>query len=286
MGKIGIVVCGNSGIDYLKHDYDIRLIRSTLLLGEEEYTDFVDIKAEAFYKKLLSDPNQHVSTAQTATGVILDTYEGLKKDGYDEIIAITISSKLSGTYEGAKLAANMIEDIKVTVFDSLSVSYPEAYMALTAATMAKDGKSISEIVDALVKIRENQGVLISVDTLKYLVKNGRLSGASGLIGGILKIKPMLALTREGRIEPVEKIRTRSKALNRIVEKYAQDHHTKNNTVFIAHANAPEEVKLVREKLHEALPDIETVEDYPLTPVVGAHAGPGTLAIGWVPKNIA
>ncbi|MFU8786072.1 MAG: DegV family protein [Candidatus Izemoplasmataceae bacterium] len=282
MSKIGLVVCGNSGIDYFKHDYDIRVIRSMLLFGEEEYTDFVDIKAEEFYKMLVDKPELHPSTAQTATGVILETYEELKKDGFDEILVITLSAKLSGTYEGARMAANMIEDVKVTVFDSQSVSYPEAYMAFTAAKMIKEDKKIPEIIDRLIHIRENHGILISVDTLKYLVKNGRLSGASGFVGSLLKIKPMLALTREGRLEPVEKIRTRSKALSRIIEKYVTEHHTPNNEIFIAHANAPEEVEQVRKELLAQLKDVKEIKDYPLTPVVGAHAGPGTLAIGWVP----
>ena len=283
MGKIGLVVCGNSGIDYLKHNYDIRVIRSVLLFGDDEYTDFVDIKAEEFYNMLVEKPELHPSTAQTATGVILETYEELKKDGYDEILVITISSKLSGTYEGARMAASMIEGVKVTVFDSLSVSYPEAFMALTAAKMIKAGKPVTQIVDKLIEIRESQGILISVDTLKYLVRNGRLSGASGFLGSLLKIKPMLHLTREGRVEPVEKIRTRSKALKRIVEKFANEHFNKNLEVFIAHANAGDAVEMVRQDLHERMPELKTVKDYPLTPVVGAHAGPGTLAIGWLPK---
>ncbi len=284
MSKIGLVVCGNSGIDYLKHDYDIRVIRSVLLFGEDEYTDFVDIKAEAFYKLLTEKPELHPSTAQTATGVILETYEGLKKDGYDEILVITISSKLSGTYEGARMAASMIEGVKVTVFDSLSVSYPEAHMALTAAEMIKKDKKIPEIVDKLVQIRDNQGILVSVDTLKYLVRNGRLSGASGFLGSLLKIKPMLQLTREGRIEPVEKIRTRSKAISRIIEKFVEEHGNDKLEVFIAHANAGDTVEEVRQKLLEKLPNVKTIKDYPLTPVVGAHAGPNTLAIGWIPKS--
>ncbi len=284
MSKIGLVVCGNSGIDYLKHDYDIRVIRSVLLFGEDEYTDFVDIKADEFYKLLVEKPELHPSTAQTATGVILETYEELKKDGYDEILVITISSKLSGTYEGARMAASMIEGVKVTVFDSLSVSYPEAHMALTAGKMIKEGKNIPEIVDKLVQIREQHGILVSVDTLKYLVRNGRLSGASGFVGSLLKIKPMLALTREGRLEPVEKIRTRQKAINRIIEKFVDEHANDQLEVFIAHANAGDTVEEVRQKLLEKLPNIKTVKDYPLTPVVGAHAGPNTLAIGWLPKS--
>ncbi len=283
MKKIGIIVCGNSGLDYIDHDYDIRLIRSMLFVGDKEYIDYVDIKAEDFYTMIKEDSSLHPTTAQTATGVILETYEEMKKDGYEEIIAITISSKLSGTYEGAVMASNMIDGVNVTVFDSKSVAYPEAYMALEAARMANEGNDVPEIIDRLSHIRENSGLIFSVDTLKYLVKNGRLSGASGFLGSMLKVKPMLALSREGKVEPVEKIRTRQKALNRIVEKFAEEIHEEGMEVFLVHANAFDALDQVRSGLKERLENIGEIKDYLLTPVVGAHTGHGALAIGWIKK---
>ncbi len=282
MSKIGVIVCGNSGIDYIKHDYDIRVMRSMLLFGGEEYTDFVDITAEEFYAKLRADQKIIPSTAQTATGVILELYEKMRDDGYEEIIAITISSKLSGTYEGAQMAAKMVEGVKVTVFDSLSVAYAEAHMALTAAKMAKEGKKMTDIVDALTKIREGQGILVSVDTLLYLVKNGRLSGASGFVGSLLKIKPMLQLSREGKIEAAEKIRTRKKAIDRIIEKFLEE-YAEGVEPFLVHAHDQETIDEIRQRLLEARPEFKEIKDYPLTPVVGAHAGPGAVAIGWIKK---
>lgn len=283
MKKIGVVVCGNSGIDYLEHNFDIRLIRSSLHVNGHDYTDFVDIKADEFYQMIKENPSFHPTTAQTPTGVILETYESLKADGYDEAIVITISSQLSGTYEGALMAANMIEGFKVTVFDSKSVAYNEAVMALEAAKMAKEGKNTADIIDRLSYLRENQGLLVSVDTLKYLVKNGRLSGAAGFMGSMLKIKPMLSLSREGTIEPVEKIRTRQKAINRIIEKFVDEVYTEGMEVYVIHANADDVLEDVRARLSEKLPTVKDIKAYPLTPVVGAHAGHGALAIGWIKK---
>ncbi len=284
MKKIGIVVCGNSGIDYIDHSYDIRVLRSMLLFGEQEFTDFVDISAEDFYKRLKEAPNAPLSTAQTATGVIMETYETMRNEGYTDLIVITISSKLSGTYEGAQMAANMVDDIHVHVFDSLTVGYAEAYMALSAAKLAKEGSAVPEILDRLTQIRDNQGLFISVDTLKFLVKNGRLSGASGLLGSMLKIKPMLHLTHDGRVEPLEKIRTRKKAINRMVERFLEERTEKNIEVFILHAHDHETAKDIKEQLKDARDDLGDIPDYPLTPVVGAHAGPGAIAIGWITKK--
>lgn len=282
--KIGFVVCGNSGIDYIDHPYDIRVLRSMLLFGENEYEDYVDIDADTFYRQLSEFPNVPLSTAQTATGVMMETFESLKNDGYTDIIVVTISSQLSGTYEGAHMAANMVEDVDVHVFDSLSVGYAESYMILQAAKMAKEGANIPDILDRLASIRDNQGILISVDTLKFLVKNGRLSGASGLIGSMLKIKPLLHLSHDGRVEAIEKIRTRKKALNRLVEKFLEDHQEENIEVFLLHANARETAEEIRDRLQAKRDDFKQIDIHPLTPVVGAHAGPGALGIGWIIKK--
>lgn len=283
MKKIGYVVCGNSGIDYIDHPYDIRVFRSQLLVRDKEYTDFIDIKADAFYTMIKENPDLHPTTAQTATGVMLETYEAMRDEGYEDIVVVTISSKLSGTYEGAQMAANMVEDVNVTVFDSKTVGYNEAHMILEAARLGEEGKSVTEILDHLNWIRENQGLLISVDTLKYLVKNGRLSGASGFLGSFLKIKPMLMLSREGKVEPVEKIRTRQKAIDRVIEKFVHEFYDDAMEVFIIHANAFDMLEQVRERLASNIKQ-STIKDYPLTPVVGAHAGYGALAIGWVRKK--
>lgn len=283
MSKIGIIVCGNSGIDYLDHPYDIDVFRSILMIRDEEFTDFIDITAEDFYKRLKSEKDLVATTAQTATGVMVETIEKMLGKGYEEILIITISSMLSGTYSGAVMAANMIDHDHIHVFDSKSVAYPEARMALDAAEMAARGKSVEEILKHLAFIRDHHGIYFSVDTLKYLVKNGRLSGASGFVGGLLKIKPLLMLTEDGRVESIEKIRTSSKSLNRVVEKFLEDIEGKDVEAFIIHAEADSRVEDVKKELKKRKSDLGELSVYPLTPVVGAHAGPGVVALGYIEK---
>jgi DegV family protein with EDD domain len=284
MSKIGIIVCGNSGIDYLDHPYDIDVFRSILMIREEEFTDYLDITAEDFYKRLRSDKSLIATTAQTATGVMVETIEKMLSKGYEEILIITISSKLSGTYSGAVMAANMIDHEHIHVFDSQSVSYPEARMALDAAKMAADGKKMNEILKHLEYIRDHHAIYFSVDTLRYLVKNGRLSGASGFVGGLLKIKPLLMLTDDGRIESIEKIRTSSKSLSRVVEKFLEDIEGKNVEAYIIHAEADDRVEDIQNELAKLKPELGKLDVYPLTPVVGAHAGPGVVALGYIEKT--
>ncbi len=283
MSKIGLLVCGNSGIDYIDHPYDISVIRSILFVGDKEYSDYIDIKADDFYQMLLNDSSITPSTAQAATGVILEQYQEMIDKGYDELLVISVSQRLSGTYEGCVLAANMIDDVKITVFDSKTVSYPEARMILDAAKLANEGKTVDEIVEHLSKLRDSHRILFSVETLRYLVKNGRLSGASGFIGGMLKIKPMLEVTHDGRVEAVEKIRTLPKATNRLIEKFLEELGEKDVEVFMIEAKSQERVNYIRKMIQEARPDIKEIKAYPLTPVVGAHAGPGCVGIGYIVK---
>lgn len=278
--KIGIVVCGNSGVDYMKLDYPVRLIRATLNLGGKEYEDYVDIQAKEFYDIINANPDIDLSTSQTSTGKIASVYEEMKEEGYTDIIAVVISSKLSGTYQGAVLAKDMVPGVNIYVIDSRTVSYGEAYMVLEAIKMIKKGSKTREIIDKLEKIRDNIYIYVLVDTLKFLVKNGRLSATSGFLGTLLKIKPLLHVQRDGSLVPFEKIRTTSKAQQRLVEVIQHDIEGKNVIMFIAYTNNEEKAQEIKQQIQSARPDV-TIELVPLTPVVGAHAGPGTLGVGYI-----
>lgn len=283
MNKIGIVVCGNSGVDYLKLDYPVKVLHSMLNLDGKEYEDFVDITAEEFYNKVVNEPDVSISTSQTPTGLIAETYETLKNDGFKDIIAITISSKLSGTFQGARLAADMVDGIDVRVIDSKSVSHGEYYLVRKAIEMVKTGHTLDDIEKALLELRNNTKIYVLVDTLKYLVKNGRLSVASGFLGSLLKIKPLLHITEEGALVPLEKIRTTSKARERLLEILAEDIKSLDVEVFIAYTNNLEDAEILKEKILALRPTI-VVDLVPLTPVVGAHAGPGTLGVGYLKRS--
>lgn len=278
--KIGLVVCGNSGVDYMKLDYPVKMIRSTLNLGGKEYVDYVDIQAKEFYDIIQANPDIDVSTSQTSTGKIANAYEELKDEGYTDIIAVVISTKLSGTYQGAVLAKDMVPGINVYVIDSRSVSYGEAFLVLEAIKLIKSGHKTRDIIDKLEKIRDNIYIYILVDTLKFLVKNGRLSATSGFLGTLLKIKPLLHIQKDGSLVPFEKIRTTGKAQQRLIEIVRHDVDGKNVVMFIAYTNNQDKAVEIKKEILAFRPDI-TIELVPLTPVVGAHAGPGTLGVGYI-----
>lgn len=281
MGKIGIAVGGNSGIDYMIHDEEIRKFRSLLIIEGKEYEDFVDIQAEDFYKQLDENPDLNMHTAQTSTGLLVNMYNDMHESGYDELLVITISKELSGTYQNAVLAAGMV-DFPVHVFDSVSLTYVEALMAIRAKEMADKGSTLEEIITELEFIRDHNHIYICVDTLKYLVKNGRLSNASGLIGSLLKIKPLLEVSWKGKVETLDKIRTTKKARREMKRRFLEEVEGKDVIPFIIYTNNAKEVTEIKDEYEEAgLKDMLVI---PLTPVVGCHAGPGTMGVGYIERR--
>jgi DegV family protein with EDD domain len=284
MKKLGVMVCTNSAIDYIPHKYNIRIIRSRILMGGKEYIDFEELTAEKFYQMLQEDPELLPRTQMASTGEMLEMYEKYRDEGCDEVIFITISNKMSGIYGNAVLAAKMVEGVHVTVFDSLSVGYIEVKMALRASEMAEKGASLEEILKELEWIRDHNKIYFAVDTLKFLVKNGRLSNAAGFVADVFKIKPLLEINSEGAVVSVEKIRTSRKAQERVVEKFLEETEGKDYEAFIIHAGNPEGVQFVRELIVAARPELKDIKEYFLTPAVGAHCGPKAMSVGYYLKH--
>lgn len=287
--KIAVIACSNAELDYIKHDYDVRIFRSTLHLGDEDYLDYVDISADEFYKRLEEDTTIFPTSSYYPLGKMIEMYEDLVKDGYTHCIVVSISQHMSGIYNASMMAAKEVEGLEVYSFDSRSVTYPQAIMVLRACEMIEEGKDIPEILEELEYIRDNNKIYFVPKTLLYLIKNGRLSNASGFIANTLKIKPVLTISKEGKVESFDKIRTFKKAVNRLVELFDEETKGKDVIPFIIHANNYETKDFITEKIKEIRPEITEVPSVPLTAVVGAHGGPGTIGLGyyikrWFEKN--
>jgi len=281
MKKLGLMVCTNSSIDYLNFDFDVTIIRSMVIMGSKEYIDYEELTAQEFYDMIEKDPTIIPRTAMASTGTMAEAYEKLRDSGCDTIIFVTISSKMSGIYENAVLAKKMVEGVDIHVFDSKSVGYIESAMVFKAHEGYKNGKSIEEIIKDLEYIRDNNKIYFAVNDLKFLIKNGRLSNAAGFMANMLKIKPLLEIDKSGAVVSIEKIRTFSRAVDRVIEKFMQETKDKSVEAFIIHANNPETTKYIRAKVLELRPELGEIKDYLLTPAVGAHSGPGAITIGYI-----
>jgi len=279
MKKIAVAVLSTSGMDYLKEKERTEIIRLTVFFDGKEYVDHTDITSDVFYEMMLDKPNADIHTSQVSTGKFQEVYENIRDQGYTDLIVVTISSKLSGTYQGALLAKDLVDGIRIEVVDSKSVSFGEFVLARKALEMIDAKADVDTIVDTLHQLRERIQIYVLVDTLKYLVKNGRLSTAAGLIGTLLKIKPLLKIMEDGSLKPYEKIRTTTKAQKRLLEIVLSETEDKNVEFFIAYTTNKEKAEEIKSEVLAHRPNAKFTL-IPLTPVVGAHAGPGTLGLGY------
>jgi|SRR5690625_3863698 len=262
----------------LREKYDIHIVPLSVVFGTESYQEDIDITTEEFYKKL-REINTLPTTSQPSVGAFVDLYKVLVNDDYDAVITVHLSSKISGTYQAALAAGEMVEDLEVYAFDSELSALPQGIFALEAAKMAQSNLSPKEIINRLNKLKENMKAYFMVDDLTNLQRGGRLSGAQALVGSLLKIKPILHFV-DGEIVPYEKIRTRKKAINKIVDMLEEDvgKGTVERVVFI-HANDESSAKQLESEFKERNPNIETVISY-FGPVIGTHLGEGAIGIAW------
>lgn len=280
MKKIAILTCSNAGLDYLDYPQDIEILRSVIHFGNDEsFNDFIDMDAKTFYERIKANPDDIPKTSYVALGKMIQIFESLEKKGYEEAIVITISGNLSGLNEAVKRAGEEV-GIKVISFDSKTLAYAEAYMVLEAHRLAEEGRSSKEIIEHLEFIRDHNEVYFAVDTLLYLVKNGRLTKLQGTLGTMLQLKPLLTINKDGKVETLEKIRTSRKAQKRVLEKYIEKTKDMNCITYISHAHADDYVAWFIEEIKKVFPERKVVVAY-LTPVVGAHTGPKALGLGYI-----
>lgn len=282
MKKYRVIVCSNSAIDYLDYPKDIDVFRSKIHFGDESYNDFTELSAKDFYQRISEHPNDIPKTSYVSLGYVTEHLEALQKEGYTDCLVITIAKPLSGLHDAIKHLSKDMK-IKVHVYDSKTLAYPESHMAIQAYQMFKLGANLKEVLSVLDFIRDHNKMYFAVDTLLYLVKNGRLSKLSGTLGTFLKIKPVLTLDSEGKVQTLEKIRTTKKSLMRIVELYLEDTKDKDVITFISHAHNDQAVKEITDMVKKVYPERDIISTY-LTPVVGAHCGPKAIAIGYIQKQ--
>ncbi len=278
MKKRLIATTSTSCLDYYPNDHDIRIIRIKIDLNGKLLTDGDEIRANEFYSLISTDTKLIPKTSQPSIGELLEIFEGYIAEGYEEVIVTTISSKLSGTYNGICQVASILKDqINIIPFDTRTVCFNEGYFALKAAEMLEEDKPTEEILKTLNHMRENNKIMFAVDSLEYLVKNGRLSGAAGFIGKYLKIKPILELFDDGTIQAVEKIRTTKKALEGVTNRFNE--YVKGRKYFAYIVYTGDELLNFFKTVLKETSSIDGLLESPCTPVVGCHVGGNAIGIG-------
>lgn len=260
--------------------YNIYMIPLSVNLEDGTYEEELTITASEFYDKVRG-AKVFPKTTQPPVGKFVELYEELSKD-YDEVITIHLSSGISGTYQGALQAGEMVENVDVYGFDSEVACGPQGMYAIEAAKMAANGASASEILVRLEELKLTMRAYFIVDDLAHLQRGGRLSSAAALIGGLLQVKPVLHFV-DKKIEPFEKIRTRKKAMRRVEELLAESAKQYDALqAVVIHSNCEEEARAWMNELAAKYPTVEFKFSY-FGPVIGTHLGEGAIAMGWMKK---
>lgn len=264
----------------LREKWNIHMIPLSVIFDNNEtYREEIDISAEEFYEEVKH--RELPTTSMPPIGEFVELFEKLAKD-YDSVISIHLSSGISGTYQGAVSAGEMVEGIKVFAFDSEISAMVQGFYALEAAEMAEQGKAPEEIIDRLKEVKKSARSYFMVDDLSHLQRGGRLSSAQALIGSLLQVKPLLHFV-DKMIVPFEKIRTKKKALNRVVDLLAEDAGKGGEyRAVIIHANRESEALEWKSELEAQFPKVDFMLSY-FGPVIGTHLGEGALGMGWYKK---
>ena len=260
--------------DFVKKN-KITVVPLNLHLDENVYKDNVDITAQAFYERLEKSESTP-STSQPSAGEFMEAYKEAAK-GADAVVAVLISSGISGTVNSALLAKNEFKDVPVEVIDSKVTSAGLVFILKALIAKAEKGAKVDELGKTAGDVIDTLGIYFVVDTLKYLHKGGRIGGASAFLGSALDLKPILFLNKEGTIDALEKVRTKKKAVKRLVEIAVEKAGGKKAFVGVLHANAPQEAEALKAELASQIDCVE-IALHPISPVIGTHTGPGTLGV--------
>jgi len=253
--------------------YDIEVVPLKVLFGNETFRDGIDITNKEFFQKL-GGATKLPTTSAPSPGEFAEVYARLSKD-HEGCISIHIGAQLSATAEAARVGAQSVDGFPVNVIDSETVTMPMAFLCRTAAESAS-----LEAATAAVKARiPNCRVLALLDTLRYIEMGGRVSRAQAMLGTMLDLKPLL-LVADREIKSVDRVRTRSRAIPRMIEFFRNDLPVEH--VGVVHAQAPEEAEQIAAGLRKELPDFDITVGQ-IGCVLGTHTGPRALGLTYIKK---
>ncbi|MBI3242344.1 MAG: DegV family protein [Chloroflexi bacterium] len=277
MTRIAIVTDSTAYIPpNLVSQFGIHVAPQQLIWGTETFQDGVDISPVKFYERLKVD-KVNPKSSQASPGAFKEIFSNALKDA-DAVLAIVISSGVSQTFNSAMVAKADFPSGQVEVIDSQTTAMAMGFICLAAARAAAAGQSLAEVKKLAEDYKNKVGVIFVVDTLDYLHRGGRIGGAQKFIGNALNVKPVLEL-RGGKVEPLERVRTKKKAIEFVINNIAERVGGKTLRLATLHANAEAEAKELLANASERLKPIETVLAE-VSPVVGTHTGPGTVGLAW------
>jgi len=283
MNKVMVVTDSTSNIPtQMMNGNPVQVLPLQVIWDHKVYKDGVDIQPMEFYQRLAVDKVMP-STSQTTPEEFKATYAQLIEHGYD-ILSIHISSKLSGTMDSAIQAKRAFPGANIELVDSFSTSMAMGFQVLSAARMAAIGANLAECKSVALEATKHTGVYFALNTLEFLHRGGRIGGAAAFMGTMLNLKPLLEL-REGRIEAVERVRTFSKTVDRLLDLVEARLKNEKGPIRLAaiHANEPEKVEQLLERAIKRFSNTVVTDAVisTVSPVLGTHTGPGALGLAFM-----
>jgi DegV family protein with EDD domain len=282
MSKVAVVTDSTAYIpEDMLNGLPIHSLPLQVIWGEKVYLDNVDIHPQEFYERLKT-AKVMPTTSQVTPAAFQKLYAQLLDEGY-EIFSTHISSKLSGTLDSAHQARDNFPGASIELFDTLTSGMALGFQALVVARAAAEGASIKECKELALQARDNSEIFFVVSTLEFLRRGGRIGGAAAFLGTALNLKPILTV-KEGKVAAVEKVRTMSKALDRLTDMVEQRIGDRRPIRLASlHANAPTEASALLDRVRQRFgaSDVSDAVLSEVSPVIGTHTGPGTVGIAFL-----
>mgnify|MGYP000883457830 FL=1 len=283
MSRVRIVTDSTANIPAeLMNGNSISILPLHVIWNSKILKDGIDIQTSEFYERLTTEKRMP-STSQATPEEFKKVYSEILESG-DEILSIHISSKLSGTLDSAIQAKNALKGSKIELVDSLSTSMAMGFQVMSASRVAEMGGTLAECKAVALEASKHTGVYFAVNTLEFLHRGGRIGGAAAFMGHMLNLKPLLEL-RDGKIEAVEKVRTLSKTIDRLLDLVEKKLEGQNGPIRLCaiHANTPKEAEDLLERAVKRFSSslVSDAVVSTISPVLGTHTGPGALGLAYM-----
>ena len=277
--KTAIIV--DSGCDVSKQliqKYDMKQLSLKVIYPEKMYMDGEDIEPQMVYERF---PAEIPSTSMANIQDVLDLVDGIRKQGYENVIGITISGAMSGTFNSVRLALEEVTDLKTFAFDTRNISIGGGILAIWAARKLEEGMSFDEVVSGLQRKIYDTKLCFYMDTLDYLARGGRITPSVAIVGKMLKLKPIITCNEDGVYYTVAKTRGAARGFNKLVEvekQYAAIMHGKIWLSLMDGGADPEIFAQAKAAMLEAIPEAEVVVERQINASMAIHTGPGLIGI--------
>lgn len=256
--------------------YGIKVLPLKVIYGDKVYSDREDIQPEEVYSRM---PEEIPTTSMPTPDEVKSMLEQIREEGFSHVLALHLSSNLSGTYQTVKMIAQEINDMIIKVIDTKTLSIGSGWIVLEAARGITSGISLDKVMENVQKVQSKVKVYYVIETLEYLRRGGRIGKVAAMLGQFLHLKPIISVDEEGRYFTYAKAKGRRKSIEKLAEIVEETVKTKKINLAVMHGGAKEEFDKLVERLKN-LPNIQEFICSDISPTLGVHTGPGLLGVSF------